>query len=279
MAKKVDPAKAKAAKQRKMAIVLGVLLLAVVAFQGPKTLKMLKGPAAPATAEVAAPPAAAAPAATPEAVVPPLGTPAAATGAPASTAQPAVLASSDMLAVGPGQLASFERFESKDPFRQQVDTPGPVASAEAGETHADAAQPAETPPAKTPVETGAGPAPETGSVVPVEPASESPAPPAKFEAPAVPPATATTISINGVEGVVEVAKEFPLADPIFLLVSTAADGKSAEIGIAGGRYANGEPTITLKLGKPLTLQNTADGSRYELVLRTVAGFAPVAPKK
>ena len=44
MAKKVDPLKAKAAKQRKMAIGLGVMLLAVVAFQGPKTLKLLKGP-------------------------------------------------------------------------------------------------------------------------------------------------------------------------------------------------------------------------------------------
>ena len=61
MAKRVDPLKAKKAKQKKVAIGLCVLLAAVVAFQGPKMLKMMKGPqpaavAAPAT-PVATPPA------------------------------------------------------------------------------------------------------------------------------------------------------------------------------------------------------------------------------
>ena len=32
------------------------------------------------------------------------------------------------------------------------------------------------------------------------------------------------------------------------------------------------PTVTLKQGKPVTLQNTADGTRYELVLVTVDGL-------
>ena len=45
-----------------------------------------------------------------------------------------------------------------------------------------------------------------------------------------------------------------------------------QIGIAGGSYADGDDTIKLELGKPLTLQNTADGSRYELELRSVQGF-------
>src|SRR5436305_5160107 len=43
MAKKVDPVAAKAAKQKKLAIVGGVLLLAVLAFQVPRTMKMLNG--------------------------------------------------------------------------------------------------------------------------------------------------------------------------------------------------------------------------------------------
>ena len=42
-------------------------------------------------------------------------------------------------------------------------------------------------------------------------------------------------------------------------------------------YADGDDTITLALGKKLTLQNTADGSRYELELLAVQGFP--LPKK
>ena len=41
MAKRVDPLAAKKAKQKKVAIGLCVLLAAVVAFQGPKMMKMM----------------------------------------------------------------------------------------------------------------------------------------------------------------------------------------------------------------------------------------------
>jgi len=44
MARRIDPLKAKQARQKKIAIGLGVVFVAVLAFQGPKTLKMLKGP-------------------------------------------------------------------------------------------------------------------------------------------------------------------------------------------------------------------------------------------
>ena len=57
------------------------------------------------------------------------------------------------------------------------------------------------------------------------------------------------------------------------------DGKSVEIGVAGGTYASGEPTITLELGEPLTLRNTADGSRFELELLAVAGFPLPKPSR
>jgi hypothetical protein len=63
-----------------------------------------------------------------------------------------------------------------------------------------------------------------------------------------------------------------------VLVKVARNGKSVEIGIAGGEYADGGETITLALGKKLTLQNTADGSRYELQLLTIQG-QPVPKKK
>ena len=90
----------------------------------------------------------------------------------------------------------------------------------------------------------------------------------------LPPASATTLSLNGVVVTLTPAAEFPVDDPVFVFVSAALDGKSIELGIAGGSYADGDETITLILGKQLTLQNTADGSRYELELLTVQGFVP-----
>ncbi len=63
-----------------------------------------------------------------------------------------------------------------------------------------------------------------------------------------------------------------------MLARVAKNGKSVEIGIAGGEYASGGETITLGLGKKLTLQNTADGSRYELALLAVQGF-PIPKQK
>ena len=72
-------------------------------------------------------------------------------------------------------------------------------------------------------------------------------------------------------------RAFPAADPVFVLESLAADGKSVLISVAGGSYADGKQTIKLQIGKSLTLQNTSDGSRYDLELLTVAGFVP--PKK
>ena len=55
---------------------------------------------------------------------------------------------------------------------------------------------------------------------------------------------------------------FPKDDPIFRLTSLKG---TARVGIVGGGYANGAPTITLeKGGKPVTLMNTADGTTYVL---------------
>lgn len=259
--KKISPAQAKAAKQKKMAIGLGVLFLVVAAIQGPRMLKMLKGPSVPVAAETT--PAATTPVATPATPTSPATAPAVPTaGAPAAAGQPAVLASSDLPAAGAGQLLSFERFQSKDPFTQQVD-PAAVAG-DAGTAGATQPKPAAPAPTETPAETGAAGGEAATPATPFKPAAE--------------PANATTISVNGVSADADVGKDFPADDPIFVLVSTAADGKSAQIGIAGGSYANGEKTIKLAVGKPVTLQNTADGTRYTLILKTVEGFAPTKAK-
>ena len=260
MAKRVDPLKAKQAKQKKVAIGLCVLLAAVVAFQGPKMLKMMKGPQAPVAEAAPVTPVATPPAtgAVPDPAVVVPGT-------------EAVLADSDLAPnAESGQLLSIDSFSTKDPFAQQLteavpsENPAPVDD--------------DAPVTETPSDSGAPP----GTFDPLgsNPQDQDPnAAPPSDAPPVTPPATATetTISINGsTESVVPLAP-FPAADPVFVLESLAADGKSALISVAGGSYSNGKQTVKLQVGKRLTLQNTSDGSRYDLELLTVAGFVP--PKK
>ena len=268
MAKRVDPLKAKKAKQKKVAIGLCVLLAAVVAFQGPKMLKMMKGPQAAAVAEPATPVATP----TPTAAVPGATVAASPTGVPVVPGQEAVLADSDVAPdAQSGQLLSIDSFSTKDPFAQQVtevvpsDNPAPAS---------DSAPPA----TDSPTDSGA----PAGTFDPLgsNPQDQDPNAPPVSTTPSVdPPATAaeTTISINGSTESVATLATFPAADPVFVLESLAKDGKSVEISVAGGSYSNGKQTIKLQIGKRLTLQNTSDGSRYDLELLTVAGFVP--PKK
>ena len=265
MAKRVDPLMAKKAKQKKLVIILSVLLVGVVAFQGPKMLKMMKGPQAAPAAAAAAPaaPTAGAPAADP-------------TAAAAAPAQKAVLADSDVAPNAEnGQLVSVESFSTKDPFAQQLTVTEPNDNAAPAAADASAGA---TPAATTPSASGA----PTGTFDPPgsNPQDQDPNAPPVSTTPAVEqPATAaeTTISINGSTESVATKGSFPADDPTFILESLAADGKSAQISVAGGSYSDGKQTIKLQIGKKLTLQNTSDGSRYELELLTVAGFVP--PKK
>jgi hypothetical protein len=136
-----------------------------------------------------------------------------------------------------GQLVSFGRFASKDPFAQQIDVNAPAAGG--GEE-----QPAEP-----------GTPAKPGAITPGQP-----------EAPAAVAGTAV-ISVNGVEETVAVKAEFPKNGPVFRLASIV--GGKAKIGIAGGAFASGSPTLTLEQGTPITLVNTADGIRYELELISV----------
>lgn len=268
-AKRVDPLKAKQAKQKKIAIAGVLLLVAMLAIQGPKTMKMLQGPQpveGPTNAGAAPAPAApgvttAAPTA---AGAPTTGATAAGEAPQPATVDVASLADSDGAPEAEaGQLLSFERFESKDPFAQQA-LPVAAPAPGAGEKPADGeAKPAEE---GTPAEGEGTDAPADGGF------TTGGTPPAPVER-----AAATSIAVNGVAEDVKVEAEFPLDTPTFVLVSVAADGKSVEIGIAGGAYADGDPTLKLAFGKKITLQNTADGSRYELELLAVEGFP--LPKK
>ena len=70
---------------------------------------------------------------------------------------------------------------------------------------------------------------------------------------------------------VTVGGDFPTSGATFLRAGSlfhvvALTAKTAKVAIVGGSYADGAPAITLKMGTPLTLQNTADGTKYTIVL-------------
>lgn len=70
--------------------------------------------------------------------------------------------------------------------------------------------------------------------------------------------------MNGVSESVQVGGAFPKANPLFRLV--AIKNGLARIGIAGGSLQDGAPTVSLAVGKTVTLMNTADGTKYVIKL-------------
>jgi hypothetical protein len=225
MAKKFD-AKAKAKRQKIILAVLAVVFVGVLAWQVPSVLKMMnKKPVASTATPAPAAPVPGAPA------VPATGTPVAATGAPVASG---TLIDSDPAAqAAGGQLVTFDRFESKDPFEQQLRLRDQQSPAAPGRRAAKA------------------PAPDAGGG-----ATPKPPPPAA-------PSSAA-ISVNGTRETVSVGSAFPQSDPMFVLVSVTKT--SAKVAISGGSLDSGSGAVTLAKGKKLTLENTVDGSRYTLVL-------------
>jgi hypothetical protein len=239
MARAIDP-KAKAKRQKIIAIVGAVILVALLAWRVPQMMSILNKKPPPGSNPTVATPSPVAPA------VP--GAPATPGAAPAAAPSAGQLADTDPAPVaGPGQLVSFGRFVSKDPFVQQT---GKQCADDAGQTIA--------------CPTSGGSASRSK---PKQPIKEST--PELSVQPATPPTKASTasvqISVNGASQGVSLGATFPVSDPIFKLV--AATGKTAKIAIDGGSYASGEATITLKKGQPVTLVNTADGTRYRLLLQ------------
>jgi len=94
-----------------------------------------------------------------------------------------------------------------------------------------------------------------------------------------------SISTNGTCEVVSANGTFPADEDIFKVVSIAKTGKSVKISVVGGAYDSGAASVTLELGKKLTLVNTADGTRYVLLLQSkcdvqtspVSGSATTTP--
>jgi len=91
--------------------------------------------------------------------------------------------------------------------------------------------------------------------------------------------TSAVIEVNKVKSLVTADSDFPASTdpnvpPVFHLKSVTAH--TAKVSIAGGTYANGAPAITLQEGKPVTLMNTADGTRYTLLLEPQGTVVPTS---
>lgn len=241
MAKKFDP-QAKAKRQKLIAAVGGVLLLGLLAFQVPRTMKMLHQ-SAPSSSSSS----------TTTATTP-------SSTAVAGNVTAAVVSSGGgdglvdpdaVPAPQSGQLLAFGRFRTKDPFAQQLNTSDSGGSPPSGA----AAKPASAQPAASS---------STTPVPTAVPASSSAVPPRTVKV----VASTARISVNGSPQTVQAGRSFPASDPVFRLVSLTAT--TARIGIAGGSLENGAATVALKKGKPLTLLNTADGTRYVLRLLAIS---------
>jgi hypothetical protein len=255
MAKRhVDSLKAKQKKQKIVAGVLGVVFLGVALFQGPKLWKQLHPASSQATPSYNE--TTTTTAGTPSLAAPTLGgsqTP------ESSSGNPSAASASGAPPVADGQLSSFSMFASKDPFSQQLsdesDSSGTSSGSSSGGSSAGGSS-------------SGGGSSSSGS---------------GGSASAPTPGTAV-ISVNGTLYSVAVGNDFPDASstdpsivPLFHLISLTAH--TAKISIVGGSYANGAPAVTLQENKPVTLMNTADGTRYKLILQPVgtAVAAPAAP--
>ena len=259
--------RAEAAKKRdkrsKILVVVGaVLLLGVGAYEIPSMLKVMnKKPPGNTTYD-------------PGPSLTPGGLPNVAAGAtPGAGAGSGALVSSDVQpASAAGQLVSFSVFETKNPFAPQVST-AETADTASAPTTADSKQGADVPAGGTvTTPTVTIPTPTTvtgGGVVPSNP------PASTLPTMTTPAATTTTttatptqpavaIKVNGVVSHVGAQGTFPSGAPVFRLVTWTKD--TARIAIVGGSYATGDPTLTVQLGRPVTLENQTDGKRYKLEL-------------
>jgi len=259
MAKKFDP-KAKAKRQKIMVAVGGVILLGLLAFQVPRTMKMLNQTGVDAAAPAST---------TASTVTTPLASsPGGATSVSAGVSGDGLVDPDSVPAPQSGQLLAFSRFRTKDPFSQQLDltcagggtsSEGSAGSGCSGGSGSGSGSTSAAPPAQS-RKAPATPPSKGGSVAPAGP------PAATAPAPAPKPTTAK-ISVNGESESVSVGAQFPASNPTFTLVSLTKT--SARIGIAGGSFESGGATITLQKNKALTLMNTADGTRYVLRLISI----------
>ncbi len=242
----------KEAKQKKLLFILGPIFLLLMVWQGPGYVKMLTGGGAEPTAATSSTPTGTAPdpgtAPPPSTAVPdPSAVPAAPPGAGA------IPDSDQPLAADTGQLISFGRFLSKDPFEQAV-TPPPSSDGTTGSAGGTGS-------------TGSGGLSGGGTVVPPPTGTDGSVDGDSDGGGGFNTASSAAVRVNGTTESVTRNTPFPASDPLFQLVSLT--NTTAKIGLVAGSFSNGKKTVTLKLGKVLTLVSEPDGLRYRLKLISI----------
>jgi hypothetical protein len=249
--KRVDPVKQREKRSKIAAIVGGVLMVLVGAYEIPSVLKMMnQKPPANTTYD-------------PGPSLTPGGLPNVAAGAGGATTAAAPsgqLVDTDVPPPsGAGQLVSFSVFETKNPFTPQVSNAQSSAATGASTAPTTASKPGADVPTTTATTTTTTSVPPGVSAVP---ASQSP--PGTTTTTAPPAQPTVSLSVNGVVSHVASGGTFPTGTPVFRLASWTKG--SAQIAIVGGSYAAGTGTLTLHVGEAVTLENQTDGKRYKLEL-------------
>jgi Tfp pilus assembly protein PilO len=255
--KKFDP-KAKAKRQKVMLAVGSVLLLGLLAFQVPRTMKMMKSPTASSSSSPPTTTTSTTAGSTP--LAPPSldGSSTAATGAAtavstASQSTDGVSDPSNPLPPNSGQLVSFSKFKSKDPFHQQISDCGgdstPTGPSACGSNAASAAPKA---------------------VSAQKPSSGSTPSASLFTGGSKTPAAKAHAGDDLRQRRREQRQRRALIPGCRTGVYARPPSRAAprRSGSPGGSYENGAATISVKKGQAVTLMNTADGTRY--VLRFVS---------
>jgi hypothetical protein len=227
-------------QKQKIALAAGtVLLLALLGIQGPKTLKALHGGGNAAAVAAAT--------TTTASGTTPTGTPASSTsGAPPSS--PAVLKNSDPAPpVGLDSLPTLTLFHAKDPFKPQVDASATPPGA--GQTSGQPATPQ-------------GAAPVLGTVQTTAPG---------LKVATIPQAT---LRVQGKKVDVPLGKSFSVGSVSFRVAGF--EPGAVKLAVVGGSFADGTTTLTLQKGQPITLVNTADGSRFSLALLKISSTSAAA---
>ena len=234
--KRMQNARAEKDRRTKMvAIGLSVVLVAVLAFEVPKMMHSGSSASTPPAATTTTD-------ATTATGTPVTSAPGTAAAASMPTTSTKVPNSDPLPQSSKGTLDSFSHFTGKDPFAQQISNSAPST--------ASSSQPG----------TGTLSANVSGG----SSASSAGSGHAQHPSRTLAATGAARISVNGRVQVVRVGASFPSANPLFRLVGLAHGG--VRIGIASGSYTSGAQTVSLTLGRTLTLVDTADGIRYKIRL-------------
>jgi hypothetical protein len=255
--KRVDPVKQREKRVKIAAIVGVVVLVLAAAYEIPSMLKVMnKKPPGNTTYD-------------PGPSTSPGGLPNLASGAAGSTTVSIGGASKGDLVdtdVPPpsaaGQLVSFSVFQTKNPFAPQVSSKTDVGSDTSGGTSTTPST-ADNPGTDVPAGTTTNPTTADGSQPSAVPSTDGPTS-TGTTTPVVPAQPLVAISVNGTVSHVASSDTFPTGAPVFRLVSWKKG--SAQIAIVGGSYSAGGATLTLEVGKPVTLQNQTTGKQYTIEL-------------